>query len=434
MRSYSPAPLAAMMPAGRNRLAVGCAFLFGIVVGFVLFAFLGGVAVHVRYPDSPPAPPSNRPRPPSTIAPLPAQVSAAVARTQPRPFLSSPVAMPAAVSAKDGSSTKPRAPFSCYELPPLPDTPLYSAEEAAKFLADPPFPYDQLKCLAPQLDSDGQLMVRKPGMELLNYRRSPQTVAWMQQLVDYVGGTTCTGDRVLVDSRQSQSYSQQYEDMAIFSAMYASGAGHARACPGGGVNDKVVVELGAVDGKDMSNSFFFERGLGWRSLLIEANPDNYARLLGHRPGPRAVKVNRVICQPGESRSFAKARAAGSGGIVQSLDPMKVAKYGVDVEHSVDIPCTDFQALYRQHNITAVELFSLDVEGAEELVLRHMDWSVPVRFLLVEMDAGLMYTTPDNKAYRCRELLAGKGYFPAVWGRMGENVLFVRSRADALPMP
>ena len=45
-----------------------------------------------------------------------------------------------------------------------------------------------------------------------------------------------------------------------------------------------MLELGANDGLHMSNSFFFESQLGWRSLCIEANPDVYRELTANRPG------------------------------------------------------------------------------------------------------------------------------------------------------
>ena len=39
------------------------------------------------------------------------------------------------------------------------------------------------------------------------------------------------------------------------------------------------IEAGAYDGEEWSNSLFMERELEWEGLLIEANPDNVAKLL-----------------------------------------------------------------------------------------------------------------------------------------------------------
>lgn len=59
------------------------------------------------------------------------------------------------------------------------------------------------------------------------------------------------------------------------------------------------VELGAFDGLDSSNSLLYERCFGWRGLLIEANPRNYAKL--RRSGRTSRMVHSAICGA-ESRS------------------------------------------------------------------------------------------------------------------------------------
>ena len=48
------------------------------------------------------------------------------------------------------------------------------------------------------------------------------------------------------------------------------------------VRNGTYVEMGAYNGVTFSNSLFFERELGWRGLLVEANPKNYADLVRTR--------------------------------------------------------------------------------------------------------------------------------------------------------
>ena len=38
------------------------------------------------------------------------------------------------------------------------------------------------------------------------------------------------------------------------------------------------VECGAYDGESLSNTLYFEKTRHWKGLLIEANPNNYAKL------------------------------------------------------------------------------------------------------------------------------------------------------------
>ena len=36
------------------------------------------------------------------------------------------------------------------------------------------------------------------------------------------------------------------------------------------------IEAGAYDGADISNTFYFEKVLGWTGILVEPNPDAFA--------------------------------------------------------------------------------------------------------------------------------------------------------------
>jgi hypothetical protein len=45
-----------------------------------------------------------------------------------------------------------------------------------------------------------------------------------------------------------------------------------------GRKDGFFLECGALDGEKLSNSLLFEMQLGWKGLLIEANPFAYSQL------------------------------------------------------------------------------------------------------------------------------------------------------------
>lgn len=59
------------------------------------------------------------------------------------------------------------------------------------------------------------------------------------------------------------------------------------------VRDGTFIEMGALDGERYSNTWFFEKEMGWRGLLIEGSPKNYEKLVGKRP--EAVRVNAAVC-------------------------------------------------------------------------------------------------------------------------------------------
>ena len=53
------------------------------------------------------------------------------------------------------------------------------------------------------------------------------------------------------------------------------------------------IEMGALDGKGYSNSWFFEKSLGWRGLLIEPDPTMFPHILRNRPD--AIALSGAIC-------------------------------------------------------------------------------------------------------------------------------------------
>jgi hypothetical protein len=45
----------------------------------------------------------------------------------------------------------------------------------------------------------------------------------------------------------------------------------------------IYLEMGAMNGVDYSNTYFFEKELGFTGILIEPNPFNYKKLIENRP-------------------------------------------------------------------------------------------------------------------------------------------------------
>ena len=72
----------------------------------------------------------------------------------------------------------------------------------------------------------------------------------------------------------SEVQSQDLEDMHILEILLLA-AKHE--------GQKTFVELGALDGKTLSNTYMLERCFGWHGLLIEGSPQNFEKLKQNRP-------------------------------------------------------------------------------------------------------------------------------------------------------
>jgi len=79
-------------------------------------------------------------------------------------------------------------------------------------------------------------------------------------------------------------YSQSREDVALYERFYKHPVN----------SNGTIVEMGALDGQLFSISKFFEDHLKWTSILIEANPNNFQKLLKNLP--RSRNYNTAICR------------------------------------------------------------------------------------------------------------------------------------------
>jgi len=136
------------------------------------------------------------------------------------------------------------------------------------------------------------------------------------------------------------------------------------------------VECGALDGEIRSNTLYFERYLNWTGLLIEADPLNFQDLL--------TKNRRAWLSPTclSTSPYPK--------IVSFEQNRNMGKISEDVEAGsklpkhVDVQCYPLYSYLLALNVTTIDYFSLDVEGAELEVLKHIPFDkIDIKTLSVE---------------------------------------------------
>ena len=129
------------------------------------------------------------------------------------------------------------------------------------------------------------------------------------------------------------------------------------------------VELGAFDGIIFSNTFLLEVCCSWTGVLLEANPDNFAKLKedSHR---NATMVHSGVCdQPG---SFNITRAGGvfAGRAEEVSERFRHRSYVR--AGNIEVPCHKLSSILEREKHHQTGFMSLDVEGSEERVLRNTD--------------------------------------------------------------
>lgn len=182
-------------------------------------------------------------------------------------------------------------------------------------------------------------------------------------------------DAVLSDYSQSQ----HEEDKILYDRFFSN-----YTAPG------VFLEIGALDGVLYSNTFSFEHALGWRGILVEAQPHNGA-VLRKANRSRAAVFTIAACQIPDLASPGELRFSKDGGpVATDLDhaaPSFLETWaGWLGEGHLPVPCIPLQYLIDATGLWDIDLFSLDVEGGERIVLETVDLErTNIRVLMVELD-------------------------------------------------
>lgn len=182
----------------------------------------------------------------------------------------------------------------------------------------------------------------------------------------------------------------------------------------------VILESGALDGKYLSMSWYFEKALGWRAINVEANPQNYADLVKNRPG--SLNLNVALC--GESRTlhFAVCPIPPIGACLDRGGLTAISaiyEYMLELDKSnwlqlrgdpnVDsmplVPCRPAAPLLRLFDINHINVWILDVEGAEEHVVRAFNFSE----IIVDVVIAEALSVVPAKDAEVRRLMVERGF-------------------------
>lgn len=161
-----------------------------------------------------------------------------------------------------------------------------------------------------------------------------------------------------------------------------------------GVRNGVILESGAIDGIRFSNSLFFEQVLGWKSVHIEADPENFRQLVTNRPD--SINVNSAICKDNRTLHWTSGKSGpATRAIVEFSNWQFLRKFAPAVFNNPKlvneletVRCSDFASIASLINLRSADIFVLDIEGAELSVLKNINFkNFPVSVLMVECEAA-----------------------------------------------
>jgi len=183
------------------------------------------------------------------------------------------------------------------------------------------------------------------------------------------------------------------------------------------------VELGAYNGVTESNSHFFDKCLGWKGLLMEGNPENFQKTVLNRRN-----AHRMSLAPSCSAEYEAVNKT----IAFYRYPMTnvgladIAKTYTG-KPTVDVPCGPLSPILEdifaenKHGsssgggsdvakLPTLDFFSLDVEGAEYMVLSTINFrAIRINVLMIEIQNDNCRNESCEVRKQVRAKMATEGY-------------------------
>ena len=150
-----------------------------------------------------------------------------------------------------------------------------------------------------------------------------------------------------------------------------------------GMQGGSYIDIGANDGVTYSNSYMLEKQFGWSGLLVEPLKWLMPKIYEHRGANNnilnACVYNRTylsaFIEVAPSPSHVQERGYGEdmySGVQDTWSHVNNSWIPAD-RATNPVPCFHAQTILDAYNITHVNYLSVDAEGADEAILRSIDW-------------------------------------------------------------
>ena len=162
-----------------------------------------------------------------------------------------------------------------------------------------------------------------------------------------------------------------------------------------GMKEGVLLESGACQGISLSLGYVFETFARWTTINVEPDPTVFRLLKRNRLN--SINVFTALCSS-EDKVFHYTDAMGLGGgevrgFIEFMDPSFIKRHHPDIYNNktllddlAKMRCLTVKNLFRILALNRIDVWILDVEGAEEEVLLGMDFNrVHVDVIVMEND-------------------------------------------------
>ena len=135
------------------------------------------------------------------------------------------------------------------------------------------------------------------------------------------------------------------------------------------------IECGANDGVNQSNTWYFEKVLNWRGVLIEPNKTSFKNLKNNRSSKNIFRNVALVSEDFKNKNEEIYLSENNleSKLTNAVNPL-----------SQKVATETLNNILKEHNINKINFFSLDVEGYEEEVLKGLNLDIfDIDYILIE---------------------------------------------------
>lgn len=166
----------------------------------------------------------------------------------------------------------------------------------------------------------------------------------------------------------------------------------------------VFLEIGGYDGITGSNTYFLEKNLNWKGIIVECNPTLVKKC---REARTSFVCDKALYEKDNSQLIftipegdeiigGKEQLGGIKNLLKA-ESLKVFQKSYKKSKDITVQTISINTLLESHKIYNIDYVSLDVEGAELSILKTWDFNKhKVKFLTVEHGNVTHYQNAINK--------------------------------------
>ena len=215
-----------------------------------------------------------------------------------------------------------------------------------------------------------------------------QIIQKQSTVINTVTPTTKVVENLLPDKFKPFLKSQSGQDKYMYENFFWN-----KNTPG------IYVEFGARDGKEHSNTYFYEFALGWTGLLVEFEDVEFNKLVKNRVG--SIVLQGAVCKEHKLKEFAISKNGGWHGDPQLYPEHRKPLLG----KKVTVKCYTLNELLTESGIRYIDYMSIDTEGSEYSIIEAFDFNLfVVDVIQIEVLMGEIVLKK-----KIHDLMLSKGY-------------------------